>query len=540
VGEDQIPMLRFAASAAHSNGGTLVSAESFTWLDEHFQVTPAQLKEAADFVFLGGVNHLFFHGIPYSPEDAPWPGWLFYASTHMGPHGGLWRDLPAFNSYIQRCQSILQHGRPSSEVLVYFPFSDLLHDGAEKPPLFTVHNQSEWLHPSRFYQTAMELWNSGITFDFASDDMLERATVKDGRIMLGGNSFKALVLPGVKRMSPAMLKHLLDLAAGGGTVIVRDGWPQDVPGFHDFQSRRDSLVRMGKMIIGKGAIPHGRGLIFHTAGDIQPALAAIGTLRESMTDSGLEFVRRVHDGGFHYFIVNRSNKTFDGTLTLAAAFESAVVMDPWQARPTGIVTRNAIPIRLAPLESTIIRTFTSRKVTGKPWSPLPPPAAGIPVEGPWQIEFLEGGPTLPKPVKTAALGSWTTLPDPAVADFSGTARYSTTFHFDGPPESTVRMDLGKVAHTARVFLNGKALGISWCPPHVLDLTDHLEPGNNRLAIEVTNLAANRIADLDRRKLPWKEFHEINFVNIKYEPFNAAKWPVMESGLIGPVELWIDK
>jgi hypothetical protein len=102
------------------------------------------------------------------------------------------------------------------------------------------------------------------------------------------------------------------------------------------------------------------------------------------------------------------------------------------------------------------------------------------------------------------------------------------------------MNLGKVAHPARVFLNGKALGISWCPPHVLDLTDHLESGNNRLAIEVTNLAANRIADLDRRKLPWKEFHEINFVNIKYEPFNAAKWPVMESGLIGPVELWIDK
>ena len=121
VGEEQIPMLRFAASAAHANGNTLVSSETFTWLGEHFQVTPEQLKEAADFVFLGGVNHVFFHGIPYSPADAPWPGWLFYASTHMGPNGGLWRDLPAFNGYIQRCQSILQEGKPDLGSAALFP-----------------------------------------------------------------------------------------------------------------------------------------------------------------------------------------------------------------------------------------------------------------------------------------------------------------------------------------------------------------------------------------------------------------------------------
>ena len=65
VDENQIPMPRIAASAAHSKGDRLVSAETFTWLDEHFQVTPDKLKEAADFVFLGGVNHVFFHGIPF-------------------------------------------------------------------------------------------------------------------------------------------------------------------------------------------------------------------------------------------------------------------------------------------------------------------------------------------------------------------------------------------------------------------------------------------------------------------------------------------
>ena len=58
-------------------------------------------------------------------------------------------------------------------------------------------------------------------------------------------------------------------------------------------------------------------------------------------------------------------------------------------------------------------------------------------------------------------------------------------------------------------------------------------------IEVTHLAANRIADLDRRKVPWKRFHEINFVNIDYKDFDASAWPALDSGLLGPVSLRIE-
>ena len=57
-----------------------------------------------------------------------------------------------------------------------------------------------------------------------------------------------------------------------------------------------------------------------------------------------------------------------------------------------------------------------------------------------------------------------------------------------------------------------------------------------LELDVTNLAANRIRDLDQRGVPWKIMHEINFVNIDYKPFNAAAWPLTPSGLLGPVTL----
>ncbi len=526
VDETQIPMMRIAASAAHANGGNLVSAETFTWLDEHFQVTPEKLKEAADFVFLGGVNHLFFHGIPYSPEDAGWPGWLFYASTHMGPNGGLWRDLPAFTGYLQRCQSILQEGRPSTDVLLYYPIHDLWHNDRDKLPLFTVHNQEEWLWPTTFYRTSMELWKQGISFDYASGTMLEHATVRDGKVILGGHSYQTLVLAGVKRITPEILERILVLAAQGASVILQDGWPEEVPGLHQRAERRAALHQLQA----------GNQKVIPVSGTILPSLAALGVRRESMTDMGLRFVRRSHDEGFHYFIVNRGKRPIDGVVPLAMPFQGAAILDPWHPEKNGVAkTRSGgIPLRLAPGESIIIRTFTKRDIVGKAWTMEPPEMRSIPIKGPWKIEFIEGGPSLPASAESIEPGSWTALPD--AANFSGTARYTTTFVIETPVPAQGHLDIGRVANTARVSLNGRKLGISWCEPHVIDVSGILKAGENRLEIEVTNLAANRIADLDRRKVPWKQFHEINFVNIDYKMFDASGWSPLPSGLIGPVRL----
>ena len=65
---------------------------------------------------------------------------------------------------------------------------------------------------------------------------------------------------------------------------------------------------------------------------------------------------------------------------------------------------------------------------------------------------------------------------------------------------------------------------------------YLKSGRNVLELEVTNLAANRIRDLDLRKVEWKIMREINFVNINYKPFDASGWALTPSGLLGPVTL----
>jgi hypothetical protein len=98
------------------------------------------------------------------------------------------------------------------------------------------------------------------------------------------------------------------------------------------------------------------------------------------------------------------------------------------------------------------------------------------------------------------------------------------------------LDLGDVRETARVFVNGTETDLVWSLPMTTKIGAYLKPGKNTLALEVTNLAANRIRDLDQRKVEWKKFHEINFVNIFYKPFDASGWPLQPSGLLGPVKL----
>jgi hypothetical protein len=517
VGEEQIPMLQFASSAAHVTGKKLVSAETFTWLDEHFRVTPAKLKEAADFVWLGGVNHILFHGIPYSPEDAGWPGWLFYASTHMGPNGGLSHDLPAFNAYIARCQTMLQSGTSDAEVLLYFPMHDLWHDGAKDLPLFTVHNQDKWLHPSPFYRAAISIWKSGIPCDFVSDRLLANATVEDGKIQLGACTYKTLLIPETRYMSVATAQRLRDLAGQGARVTFLGKLPPTTPGFKDKDHKpagSSSLLR------------------FITRADLTTALEAADIKGEPMTEKKLRFVRRKHADGWSYFIVNSPGTAIDTQITLATPVKSAVIFDPMHGKSGVIPTTGGIRLVLAPGESRILRTYFDRDAEGPPWKEPEADGHPVPLEGNWSVRFLDGGPELPPPFETKALGSWTTREGVAYRNFSGAALYRLEFDWSG--KSPAQLDLGEVCHTASIRLNGETIGTSWSPPHRLPV--ELKPGRNLLEVEVTNLAANRIADLDRRKISWKAFHEINFVNIDYKAFDASAWEPVPSGLLGPVKL----
>jgi hypothetical protein len=563
---------KFASSAAHVSGKKLVGCETGTWLQEHFTETLADMKYLLDDLFLSGVNHVFYHGTCYSPDEAGWPGWLFYASYEMNPRNSVWRDVPALNAYVARCQSVLQSGQPDNDILLYWPIHDFWSQpGGRLLPHMTVHAR-DWFEAQPVGKLAEQLWNRGYSFDYVSDRQLAAARLKNGKVEMPESSYRVVVVPTCERMPVATLKKLFSLAESGATVIFENDLPKDVPGLGALEKRRKEFVQLTTRIGapasglarsdearetrragGRRSFPLGKGRML--LGEVEVTLDAAGVARETLFDQpGLMCLRRAFDGGRHYFIANRGEQTFEGWLSLATAAKSVVIMDALNRRTGVAASRQSaanstqVFLQLQPGEAVILRVFTKDQVNGAAWAYAGPTGKPVELSGEWKVKFVQGGPVLPPEFRATKLASWTELGGEEAQRFAGTARYAITF--DAPPlESSLQavpdtlkrelqhftLDLDKVCQSARVRLNGQDLGTLITPPFRV-VVSNLKPKDNLLEVEVTNVSANRIRDLDRRGVKWKNFHDINFVNLNYRPFDASAWPLTDSGLLGPVTL----
>lgn len=542
---------KLASSAAHVLGKPLCSSESFTWLGEHGKVPLAHMQAEVDTLFVMGINHIFFHGTPFSPAAAAWPGWMFYAATHVGPTNPWWRDLPALNRYISRCQSLLQTGRPDNDLLLYWPIFDLWagdHGTKDLLHFLTPHNSRQWLDEDLrdFTTAARRLWDRGYSFDFVSDRQLIDAIQSAERLLVApGGTYAALVIAGCTLMPPETLRRVLDLARQGATIVVVGGLPQDVPGLSELDLRRRQLraalselellhsIRHG---ISEARIGQGRLLV---GPDVEPILELLGVRRETIVDAGIELIRRRHDTGYLYFLSNPGDRPLDQWVSLPIRAESALLYDPMHDRQGLACTRAAgdqtqVYLQLAPGESLLLRAL-DRSAEGPRWSYLAPTGQPYPILGEWRVDFIAGGPTLPAATTIRELSSWTDWPDQneLLRSFSGTARYSSSFEKPAGSAELWALDLGTIAYSAHVTLNGHDLGTCHTSPSRVFLSPELLEAENQLAIEVTNLMANRLAALDRQEQPWRKFF---FVDIHYQDFDASAWEPLPSGLLGLVAL----
>lgn len=541
-------ILRMASSAAHVVGHRLTSCETLTWLREHWKEAPSTMKPEIDRIFAEGIIHLVYHGAAYSPADAPWPGWLFYASTEFNDRNPLWPDFAALNTYVTRVQSILQGGEPDNDVLVYWPAHDVWDNPKGLMKQLEVADTS-WMVDSPAGKLGRALLARGYAFDWISDDQLATASIAGKKNSLlrtrGGNTYRMLLVPATRRMPVETLEQIVALARAKAVVHLQ-ALPEDVPGFGNLQSRRARLTALKDELralskdkrfgVYLGALTHGAPLPL-LSGDHEAR-------REEIVDVGGSYTRRRRDDGHDYFFTNLGAKPVDGWVTLGVAAADAFILDPLTGRSGRAALkadgpRAAIYLQLVGGESLIVRTSANEPVASDApaWRYSTPSGEPLTLAGTWQVKFTSGGPALPAPIRAADLKSWTELGDAEAKRFAGTATYR--LEFDRPADVRADdwlLDLGDVREAARVRLNGTDAGFAWSLPFRLRVGQLLRPGRNVLEIEVTNLAANRIRDLDRRGVPWKIMREINYVDIRYKPFDAAPWDLSPSGLLGPVRL----
>ena len=140
------------------------------------------------------------------------------------------------------------------------------------------------------------------------------------------------------------------------------------------------------------------------------------------------------------------------------------------------------------------------------------------------------------------MNSWTKLEGDAYKTFSGTARYALDFDRPAGHGGDWLLDLGRVAESARVRLNGRDLGTLIASPYHLRIPAALLRDRNTLEVEVTNVMLNRVIDMERRGVKYKRFYNTNFPARRPENrgadglFDATKLAPRDSGLLGPVTL----
>ena len=252
------------------------------------------------------------------------------------------------------------------------------------------------------------------------------------------------------------------------------------------------------------------------------------------------YIRRKSDQGVYYYLVNHSAKAVDGYLAFNENGKSCLLLDP-QSGSTGVAKvkeengKLNVRLQMNPGEAMIV-LVSANLLNGAGWKYREKIVAPIEIKGPWKLGFTTGGAKIPAPVELQKLISWTELPDTVARNFSGSAKYTATFRLSGALSGDYMLDLGKVCESARVWVNGQDAGILWSIPFTTRVGKFLKPGSNTIEIEVANLMANRIRQMDQQKVQWRNYHEINFVNIDYKPFDASGWKPMNSGLLGPVTL----
>ncbi len=504
-----VSMLKYAPSAAHVMGKPLTSSETFTWLTEHFRTSLSQMKPDLDLMFTCGVNHVYFHGTCYSPKDDPWPGWKFYASIDMSPTNSIWRDAPYLMQYIERCQSFLQLGEPDNDFLVYLPVRDMWRirgprndddkqasknrrGGEDLLMQFDIHTMDE--KAPQFIRSILTIDSLGYDCDYISDRQLAKVRIENGMLVTeGGTRYRAIIVP-------------------SGTTVDK---------------RLKALLTPLQAYVINGEKPQ--------------AMARYAKAEAMKSELHLRAIRRKTTDSWHYFMANLTPNDVSSSVALTVPCKSATWYDPMTGDITpAVITNGKVCINLRSGESRILKTSTTSNDSSTNPTSLTCStnfSEALPITGPWTLTFTEEAPKVNETFHLNQLQTWETL-SPEAAITMGTGVYTTTFRLTKQQARQHWMlDLGDVRESARVYLNGRFLGCAWAVPFVLDCRDALQKGKNELRIEVTNLPANRIADLDRKGVKWRKMNEINVVDINYKKTTYEGWTPVKSGLNSEVRLY---
>ncbi len=182
-------------------------------------------------MFCAGVNWFVFHRFAHQPWLDRKPGMAMGQWGIQYERTQTWWDFSKpWHEYLARCQLLLQAGRFGADVCY------LTTESAFASPPST-----EDLDPSL---------PPGYDYDVIHPRLfMDRMSASNGWLTLpDGMGYRVLALPPVRTMTPALLRKLRDLVAGGATVVGPP--PLQSPSLADFPQADNDVKNMAKELWG--------------------------------------------------------------------------------------------------------------------------------------------------------------------------------------------------------------------------------------------------------------------------------------------------
>jgi hypothetical protein len=550
-----------AASIGSVMGRPIVAAEAFTSAGPDWNEKPWTLKNQGDWAFAAGINRFAIVSFAHQPWLDKAPGMTFASyGLHWERTQTFWPLVDGYHQYLARCSHLLQQGVKVSDVLYLTP------EGA--PHVFRAPDSALENATSRTPD------KKGYGFDGCSPGILmARAAVKDGLIAFpGGGSYRLMVLPQVETMTPGLLARIRDLVKAGATIVGPP--PLKSPSLSGFPACDDEVKAVASKLWGGLEVPtspvkhgYGKGAV-HWGGEtvatpsLYPSYEVTSTLlrdmgvKEAFSATGpVRYGHRRTEDKDIYFVANRSDAPVRVDCRFRVGKGRPQLWDPvtGERRPLPQFEQadglTSIPMRFDAFQSFFV------VFDGKDANPVAKAGENFPdlklvqeLTGPWDVAFDPkwGG---PGKATFDTLQDWTTRSEPGIKYYSGIAMYRKTMNAADLPQGRIYLNLGVAHDVARVRLNGQDLGVVWCAPWRIEITNAIKAGANSLEIEVANRWPNRLIGdkqpgdgnartVDASGTPREKTQTTGrYTFTTHDPYKAES-PLLPSGLLGPVELEI--
>ena len=507
---------RFPGFIAHVWGQRFVGAEAFTSAQgERWNRDPFAYKAQGDRAFCQGINRIIYHRWAHQP----WTNPSNYPGMTMGPHGShfertqtWWEDAaPAWLMYQSRCQWMLQEGMTAADVLVF---------SGDSPTNYGL-DLSRW---HDYGMVGEGVFGEGRQWDVCGGEAVLASRAENGEIVVpSGARYKAIgVLPRIV-VDDASRAALDRLSAQGVPVVAAD------------------LV--DQTLLDKGIMPD----------------------FECLTPSCAKEVRWIHrrmaDGSEVYFVAlpNEKPASFEAAFRVTGSRpeiwnpENGRITKPLSWREEG--KRTVVHLDFNPSGAAFV-VFRPRSTEGifQAEEVAAESMAAVPVDGAWEVEFMDGRGAPNAPAVFDALMPWNKHENASIRHYSGSAIYRKTVSDPRTGNGRQFLDLGDVKNVATVTVNGKVYPVLWKPPFRLEITDApAKDGKLDLSIRVTNMWPNRLIGDEAMPCDAEYGKDGGIVAIPQRVFDGkpsatgrhtfTTWrlwnrtdTLLPSGLIGPVRL----